>query len=37
MTPGSHLDTCGNELAVLEHPNQEKYPGQRIAMVQVDD
>jgi uncharacterized DUF497 family protein len=27
----------GNELAVLEHPNQEKYPGQNIAMVQVDD
>ena len=28
---------CGNELAVLEHPNQDKYPGQRISMVQVDD
>ena len=28
---------CGNELAVLEHPNQEKYPGQKILMVQVDD
>jgi hypothetical protein len=27
----------GNELAVLEHPNQEQYPGQRISMVQVDD
>ena len=27
----------GNELAVIEHPNQEKYPGQRISMVQVDD
>jgi uncharacterized DUF497 family protein len=27
----------GNELAVLEHPNQKKYPGQNIAMVQVDD
>jgi uncharacterized DUF497 family protein len=27
----------GNELDVLEHPNQEKYPGQRISMVQVDD
>jgi uncharacterized DUF497 family protein len=26
-----------NELAVLEHPNQEKYPGQKISMVQVDD
>jgi uncharacterized DUF497 family protein len=29
--------SCGNELALLEHPNQEKYPGQKIAMVQVDD
>lgn len=27
----------GNELTMLEHPNQEKYPGQRISMVQVDD
>jgi len=27
----------GNELDVLEHPNQEKYPGQRISIVQVDD
>jgi uncharacterized DUF497 family protein len=27
----------GNEIAVLEHPNQEKYPGQKISMVQVDD
>lgn len=27
----------GNELAVLAHPNQEKYPGQKIAMVQVDE
>jgi hypothetical protein len=27
----------GNELAVLQHPNQEKYPGQKISMVQVDD
>ena len=27
----------GNELAVLEHPNQEKYSGQKISMVQVDD
>lgn len=26
----------GNEVAVLEHPNQEKYPGQKISMVQVD-
>jgi hypothetical protein len=29
--------SSGNELAVLEHPNQEKYPGQKISMVQVDD
>ena len=27
----------GNELAVLEHPNQERYPGQKISMVQVED
>ena len=27
----------GNELAVLNHPNQGKYPGQKISMVQVDD
>lgn len=24
-------------LDVLEHPNQEKYPGQKIFIVQVDD
>ena len=29
--------SSGNELAVLEHPNQEKYLGQKILMVQVDD
>jgi uncharacterized DUF497 family protein len=29
--------SAGNELAVLEHPNQDKYPWQRISMVQVDD
>ncbi len=28
--------SAGNELAVLEHPNQDKYSGQRISMVQVD-
>jgi uncharacterized DUF497 family protein len=27
----------GNELAVLEQPNQGSYPGQKISMVQVDD
>lgn len=29
--------STGNELDVLEHPNQEKYPGRRISIVQVDD
>jgi uncharacterized DUF497 family protein len=29
--------STGNELDVLQHPNQEKYPGQRISIVQVDD
>jgi len=29
--------SAGDEVAVLEHPNQDKYPGQRISMVQVDD
>jgi uncharacterized DUF497 family protein len=29
--------SIGNEITVLEHPNQEKYPGQRISLVQVDD
>lgn len=29
--------STGNELAVLVHPNQDKYPGQRISIVQVDD
>ena len=29
--------SAGNELDVLQHPNQEKYPGQRISMVQVDE
>lgn len=27
----------GNELAILQHPNQDKYPGQKISMVQVDE
>lgn len=27
----------GNELAVLDHPNQGKHPAQKISMVQVDD
>ena len=29
--------SIGNELAILEHPNQEKYPGQKVSMVQIDD
>lgn len=29
--------SLGNELAVVEHPNQEKYPGQMISIVVVDD
>lgn len=27
----------GNEVAVLMHPNQDKYPGQMISVVEVDD
>ncbi len=27
----------GNEVAVVMHPNQDKYPGQMISLVQVDD
>jgi uncharacterized DUF497 family protein len=29
--------SMGNEVAVVMHPNQEKYPGQMISVVQVDD
>ncbi len=29
--------SLGNELDVLQHPNQEKYPWQRISIVQVDE
>ena len=29
--------SIGNEVAVVMHPNQEKYPGQVISVVQVDD
>jgi uncharacterized DUF497 family protein len=29
--------SIGNEVAVVMHPNQEKYPGQMISVVQVDD
>ena len=27
----------GDLLDVLEHPNQEKYPGQRVFVVNIDD
>ena len=29
--------SLGNELAVVMHPNQNKYPGQMISVVEVDD
>ena len=29
--------SIGNEVAVVMHPNQDKYPGQMISMVEVDD
>lgn len=29
--------SVGNELDVFMHPNQNKYPGQMISAVQVDD
>jgi uncharacterized DUF497 family protein len=29
--------SMGNEVAVVMHPNQEKYPGQMISVVEVDD
>ncbi len=28
--------SIGNELSVVMHPNQEKYPGQMISLVEVD-
>jgi uncharacterized DUF497 family protein len=27
----------GDILAVLEHPNQKEYPGQKMAVVMIDD
>lgn len=27
----------GDELDILDHPNQERAPGQRISVVRVDD
>lgn len=29
--------SLGNERAVVLHPNQDKYPGQMISVVEVDD
>ena len=29
--------SLGNEIAVVLHPNQDKYPGQKISVVEVDD
>ena len=29
--------SLGNELAVVMHPNQNKYPGQMISVVEADD
>lgn len=26
----------GNEIAIYEHPNQERYPGQKISVVMID-
>jgi uncharacterized DUF497 family protein len=29
--------SMGNELDIVMHPNQDKYPGQMISLVEVDD
>jgi uncharacterized DUF497 family protein len=29
--------SLGNEVAIVMHPNQNKYPGQMISVVEVDD
>jgi len=29
--------SIGNEVTVVMHPNQDKYPGQMISVVRVDD
>ena len=29
--------SMGNEVALVRHPNQDKYPGQMISVVEVDD
>ena len=27
----------GNEIEIYDHPNQEKYPGQKVSAVKVED
>lgn len=27
----------GNEVDIFEHPNQERYPGQKISVVLIED
>jgi hypothetical protein len=34
MTIGTHL---GNEVDIYDHPNQDRYPGQKIPVVIVED
>ncbi len=29
--------SIGNEVAMVMHPNQDRYPGQMISVVEVDD
>jgi uncharacterized DUF497 family protein len=29
--------SMGNEVAVVMYPNQDRYPGQMISMIEVDD
>ena len=29
--------SMGNEVALVMHPNQDKYPGQMVSVVEVDD
>jgi uncharacterized DUF497 family protein len=29
--------SMGNEMAMVMHPNQDRYPGQMISVVEVDD
>jgi len=29
--------SMGNEIALYKHPNQDKYPGQMISVVRVDE